>query len=86
MAAIDKIYGTKAQYDEFKEWCIKNKHAALKHFWDWEWKDDGEDGHPITSFPPELDYWMFFNCPIKFVTDRIFNQYGLEDKVPSPTY
>lgn len=76
MAYIDKIYGTKAQYDEFRDWCRIKKPEALKQFYTWE--SDGADKQPITNFSSEIDYWMFFNCPIKFVTDRILEQYSLE--------
>jgi hypothetical protein len=80
MAAIDKIYGKKVQYDEFRAWCEKNKPDALKHFypreyWDSiEWQDGKE--HPITNFPENIDMWMLKNCPIKWVTDYIGDQYG----------
>lgn len=75
MAAIDKLYGTKAQHDTFREWCAALKPEALEFFYDWMWDDDGV--HPITNFPDEIDFWLWVNCPLEFVTDRIREQYGL---------
>ena len=74
MSAIDKIYGTKAQHDTFREWCGENRPEALRFFYDWAWDDGGE--HPITNFPERLDLWLWANCPIEFVRDRITEQYG----------
>jgi hypothetical protein len=77
MAAIDKIYATKEQYEEFYAWCKRNKPEALIFFYDWleEW-DDGEK-HPITIFPVQVDKWMLKNCPLKWVTDYIKFQHGI---------
>ena len=75
MASIDKIYGTKAQHDEFRAWCTQNKPEALEFFYDWMWDDGGV--HPIANFPEKIDFWLWVSCPIEFVTDRIREQYGL---------
>jgi len=75
MAAIDKIYGTKEQYDEFRAWAQENKPEILRYFYEWydEWNDGNE--HPITNFPMAVDVWLFNNCPIKWVVDYIREQY-----------
>ena len=74
MAAIDKIYATRAQHDEFRAWCAVNKPEALTFFYDWMWDDGGV--HPITNFPVSMDDWMAINCPIAFVRERIGEQYN----------
>ena len=75
MAAIDKIYGTKVQHDEFRAWCEQHKPEALKHFYRWDWDDDGE--HPITNFPESLDMWLLLYCPLEFVRHRLYEQHGI---------
>jgi hypothetical protein len=77
MAAIDKIYANKNQYDEFYLWCKQNKPEALDYFYKWpnEW-DDGQD-HPITNFPEWIDKWMLENCPLSWVIEKIKDQYNL---------
>ena len=75
MAAIDKIYATKAERDEFHQWCSGHKPDALPYFYDWKWSDDGT--YPITNFPEDIDGWLVLNCPIEFVLERIGEQYGL---------
>ena len=76
MAAIDKIYGTKEQRDEFFSSCEKNKPDALLYFYQW-WKEwnDGEE-NPITNFPETIDKWLLENCKISWVVAYIKDQYG----------
>ena len=75
MAAIDKIYGTSEQYDEFHAWCTENNQDALVHFY----PRSGYVGEerPITNFPERIDMWMLENCPIAWVVARIKEQYGI---------
>lgn len=77
MAAIDKIYGTKEQYDQFYDWCKINYPEALQYFYDWseEW-NDGQN-HPITNFPESVDKWMLENCDLDWVVEYIKDQYNL---------
>ena len=79
MAYIDKIYGTKKQYHEFKQWCRKNVPSALRYFYTWEWDDRKK--HPICSFSSQMDWIVLQNCPIPFVIKRIVEQYGLKKKL-----
>ena len=78
MASIDKIYAKYEQYLEFKTWCREHYPKALKYIYPWydEWNDDIE--HPIANFPEKIDKYLLKNCPIKWVTDRIKEQYGLD--------
>jgi hypothetical protein len=77
MAAIDKIYGTKEQHDEFYAWAKENNPLLLDYFytWDGEWLYDGRE-HPITNFPEFADVWVYHNCPITWVVDYIRDQYN----------
>ena len=80
MAAIDKIYGTRAQRDQFWSWCAKHKPAALQYFYSWYNEYDDDDEAPITNFPEDIDMWLLANCPIKFVTGRVKEQYSIEEE------
>ena len=80
MAAIDKIYGTKKEHDEFKLWAEINSPNILKYFYTWEgeWLSD-EKYHPITNFPVKVDEWLFENCSLGWVVARIREQYSIPD-------
>lgn len=75
MAGIDKIYGTKEQFDEFFAWTKEHNPEAVRYFY--QLGDNYPDKiRPLTNFPEKIDRWMLENCPLKFVTDRITDQYG----------
>jgi hypothetical protein len=88
MAAIDKIYAfSHNQHLEFYAWCKKNKRRCEKEtgsdrldcFYykpDETVNYDFSGGIAIANFPEIIDRWLYFNCPIAFVTDRIVEQYG----------
>lgn len=75
MAAVDKIYGTKQQYDEFKLWCEKHKPEALDYFYEWKYTNDGLN-HAMTNFPDHIDKWLLNNCPLDYIVNAIKHQYG----------
>ena len=73
MAGIDKIYGTQKQYRDLKRWLKKNKPVYLQYLYP-------EDGYPlvarpISNFTEEADMWLFKNCPLSFVRERLAEQY-----------
>ena len=86
MAAIDKTY-TKNwdDYQSLIEWC-KGKSFVLqngdviypsRYIYDWEKKDfDGKKEFPVWNTPIYLDIWLIRNCPLKFIQDRLKEQYG----------
>lgn len=76
MAAIDKIYGSNDQYDEFYEWVGSNRPEIIKHFYP---RDDFKPitNRPITNLPEKDDMWLLENCPLGWVTDRIKDQYDI---------
>ena len=79
MAAIDKIYGTKQQYDEFYQWCQVNVPEAVGYFREWteEMKTDVNNTHVITSLPTEIDGLVLLREPPDFVIKQIIDQYDL---------
>lgn len=82
MAYIDKIYGTKAEYDEFYAWCEEHYPTALPYFYQSSsaaWNDPHSTlTYPITNFPGHIDRWLLKNCPLPWVVARIKEQYGLD--------
>ena len=86
MAAIDKIYGNLAQFEELRVWLKDNKPEALKYLYleswlSFEWANDGQE-HPISNFPEWIDNWLLANCPLDWVTGAIKEQYGLPENGP----
>lgn len=75
MASIDKIYGTQAQWDELHAWVERNRPDALRAFY--PRPETGGPDHALTNFSQETDMWLLENCPLKWVTDRIRQQYNL---------
>ena len=77
MAAIDKIYGSTEEYDEFLAWIEENKPEYTQYFY----QRDGYKNNisrPITNFPVRADRWLMRpgNCPIEWVKERIHEQYN----------
>lgn len=75
MAYIDKIYGSTKQYDQFHAWVVENNPRLLKFFYPRNGYFDNED-RPITNFPTWADKWLMSNCTIKWVIERILEQYN----------
>ena len=75
MAAIDKIYGSTEEYDEFRTWMRRKKPEYLKYFYR---RDDYRNhlSRPITNLPTHADRWLVKNCCLDWVVDRIKEQYN----------
>jgi hypothetical protein len=79
MAAIDKIYGTKAQYKKFHAWIEKNHPAWLVHFYPFPTHRMAKGAvSAITNFPVDVDRYLLNNCPLDFVVKEIKEQYRIE--------
>lgn len=75
MAFIDKIYGTMAQYDELKEWCLERWPELERHFYERDWYRNPDD-RPICNMPHRADVWLWHNCPFAWVQEALLYQYG----------
>ena len=75
MAAVDKIYGDKKHYNQFRAWCYEYKPEALKYFYPWDTDDEYE--HVICSFSEDIDMWMIEHCDIVWVVAYIKYQYDM---------
>jgi hypothetical protein len=80
MAAVDYLYGFKADYDELYDWCKQNRSDLLPHFTGWRPNQDG-DGlqHRVACFSEADDMWLLENCPIGWVVEAIRDQYGYDE-------
>ena len=80
MAAIDKIYGTPAQYYEFRAWCANHCPAAVDYFYPERYalRTDTNGKLPLTNFPERIDMWMLENCTLEWVVEYIMWQYNLK--------
>jgi len=86
MAAIDKIYVTKPQFEILQRWFDATTELRKKakidlpfnqynlHEGDWA---DGET-NPVWNLSEEHDMWLLSNCPFAFVTDEIKKNYGFD--------
>lgn len=72
-AAADKIYGTPERHDELYAWIEQHKPEYLRHFY--PRRVDGAVGC-LTNFTRAADIWIFENCPLSWVVERIAEQYG----------
>lgn len=73
MAAIDKIYGTRAEYKELKAWIRKNAPEYLTRIYTWP---KSQEIGPISNFTKAQDSWLYINCPIEWVCTRIKIQHN----------
>ena len=76
MAGIEKIYGNRSQYEELYEFLEKNKPEFLNGMIQANKPKDDETIRPVSSFTVKQDEWLYENCDIDFVTDRIEEQYN----------
>ncbi len=73
MAAIDKIYGTADEWQQFRDWLEVNNSALI----DYLYPKPKERG-VISSFPHSVDGWLILNCDLPFILEQIIDQYELE--------
>jgi len=91
MAAIDKTYVSKQELLEAIDWCKKvgtvmaeNGHAFqplafIYHYNDLDdphFFDEERDEYVLWNTPTWFDRWLYKNCPLDFVQERLKIQYG----------
>lgn len=89
MAAIDKIYGNREQYLEFKEWCekqppITDKYGKTVSLMRYVYKhSDNWNGGVIFCGPYYLDAYLIRNCPLDYIQEELMVNYGhwSQDKI-----
>lgn len=91
MAAIDKMYANKKEYDQLKAWATKNAPVILRYFYEWESEYKPDDVRPVTNFPTWADKLLYNHCDVEWAKAQILENYGgdveyLEGYSESPKY
>ena len=86
MAGIDKTYTSSwGEYQSLVEWCrgksftLKNGDIIYPREYIYQWSKEDFDGKkelPIWNTTTYLDIWLIRNCPLKFIQDRLKEQYS----------
>lgn len=76
MAYIDKIYGSRGQWHELRKYMEKNCKEYLAHMY--PEPDPDNECSPLCNLPIEADKFLYLNCPLDFVLDRLTEQHSEE--------
>lgn len=80
MAYIDKIYGTREQWNLLHAFLVQTKPEYIKKYMYSQPEVEG----PIANFSKEADLWLWKNCSLDFVKDRLLEQYKIETLEKEP--
>lgn len=80
MASIDKLYGNRQQYNEFHSWLTEHNPQLLTKLFDPNMFDD-QNKLIIAMFDESEDEWLYVNCGIQFVIDRLNEQYSYKTRI-----
>lgn len=76
MATIDKLYGTREQRRELKRFLMRHrKRAWLRYVYPVRSQQWANGEAAIACFPSFVDRWLWKNCTLQFVRDRLEEQY-----------
>jgi len=78
MAAIDKIYGSRADWLALKLWLQDNNPLIDRM------GPQPEEHGMIANFSLDQDIWLWEYCPLDFVKERLKTQYG--DRTPEEAF
>lgn len=78
MAGIDKIYGTWEEQEKLRKYCEKADPDLLDYLYGYE---EGRDIRPISNFSNGADGFLWDNCPLNFVKERLKEQYNGEHPI-----
>lgn len=78
MAAIDKIYGTQAEWDELRAWLRQHRPTYVRYLYPRPLVSQGQ--FALSNFGEKADQWLFLHCPIRWVHERIAEQYAVDFK------
>lgn len=82
MAAVDKIYGTREQYQQLRDWMAGFDVALLEYIYS-PCAIDRQVGPSIVlcNLPMHIDELLWIHCPLDFIRERLKEQYGVEDNI-----
>jgi len=75
MAGIDKIYGTYEDREELKKWLKHNKPSYLPFLITNGVYIYPDNTRAIARFGTQQDRWLWRNCPLPLVRERLAEQY-----------
>ena len=80
-ASIDKTYLSYDKYLELKDWCKNTEliydngiKGSPKDFL-YSYIEPYEGELPVWNTPEAFNRWLFFNCPLPFIQERLKEQY-----------
>jgi hypothetical protein len=76
MAYIDKIYGSKKQWNELHVFLVQTRPELIRYLYPQPQEESND--YPLSNFPKKADMWLLENCKLEFVIKRIKEQYNLE--------
>lgn len=82
MASIDKTYLIWEDYLILKAWCknttliYDNGEIGSPLDFLVEYEEPYEGENPVWNTPVAFDRWLYENCPLSFIQDRLKQQYG----------
>ena len=95
MAGIDKTYVNRAELKEAVDWANKVGVVTLENGYTFRpinwirgyndidepdfWTREEDEFYILWNTPTWLDRWLWLNCPLSFVRDRLREQYGDEN-------
>lgn len=81
-AAIDKTYLKYQDYLILKDWCDKTEliydngvKGSPKDFL-FSYNEPYEGEAPVWNTPESFDRWLYYNCPLSFIQERLREQYS----------
>lgn len=92
MAAIDKTYLKWEDYLILKEWCenteftYDNEVKGSPMDFLYLFKEPYEGEAPVWNTPTAFDKWLYHNCPLEFIQNRLKEQYGNNPDFETPSY
>jgi hypothetical protein len=82
MAAIEKIYGNKREWNEIKNFLIsKGKKQWVKQYMHPEPDDDAYDA-TLCHFGQRQDNWLFYECDLPIVQIYLIRNCGYKYPLP----
>lgn len=75
MAYIDKIYGTRKQWNELHAFLVQTRPEYIEKYMYPQPEIEG----PLANFSYAADKWLWKNCTLRFVKEALKEQYSSED-------
>lgn len=78
MAACDKLYGTKKQYKEFRDWLAKKEPRYLVYMKERPSKELADGAEVTIAYSRAIQGWLQENCRFGWVKEQIKGNVGIQ--------